>query len=238
MDLTIEGIMSYPTLFKAASIASDPKSDPKFSCSVLVKKGDPQIVEIEKAIEVVKSAKWPKGMPDKSVNYVLVDCRVEYPNEPEFSDYMVVRARSDETRRPVVCDVNHHDIIDPSKVIPGGKCKMAISIFAYTTMRGGVSAGLNGVLVLDGIGDLGKLGKTLTKDQMFGQSDEHASTTSTEPPTEENGQESTEVSMVEKEYVPNVPIMTEKAGDNSYSDFTSEGWTHDQLVDGGYVEMD
>jgi len=234
MDLTIEGIMSYPTLFKAERIASDPKSSPKFSCSVLVKKGDPQIEVIEKAIDVVKSAKWPKGMPSKSVNYVLIDCRVEYPNEPEFGDYMVVRARSDETRRPVVCDVNHHDIVDPSKVIPGGKCKMAISIFPFTTMRGGISAGLNGVLVLEGVGELGKLGKTLTKDQMFGQSDEHASTESS---TEVIEQESNETPVIEKEYVTDSPIMTEKAGNLEYSDFISEGWTHDELVDGGYVEI-
>lgn len=213
-NITVEGILSYPSIFKASKIANDPTSTPRFSCSVLIKKGDPQIERINQKIEEVKNNTFPNGMPPKSTIHVLVDCAVEFPNDVSLRDYMVFRAHSKEDRRPVVCDVDQQDVIDPSKACAGDICKMSVFIFAFKTMKGGISAGLNGIMLLYKQGKLGKLGNTITKEEMFGN-----------------------VLRKETFQSKNTPIMTDKAGSTPYSDFIENGWTHDQLVDHGYVHV-
>ena len=210
ISIVVEGILSYPNVFKPVKYVDDPTSVPKFTCSLLIKKSDPQINLIENTIAAVQQSFFPNGMPAKAGNHVLIDCMNDMLEEVSLHEYMVVRAKASEDRRPTIFDVNRKDVIDPSRVKPGDIGKMDISIFGFKTSKGGISAGLNGVMILENEGVLGRLGNIRHRDDMFR-------------------------SAAEGRGAPVVPIMTAKALGVPYNTFIMQGWSDETLLANGYL---
>lgn len=61
MQFKVKGILSYPHLFTPRSV--NPGDDPKFSASILLRKDDPQVQQIQQIIDTEKANGWPNGFP-------------------------------------------------------------------------------------------------------------------------------------------------------------------------------
>lgn len=207
MDITVSGILSYPSLFKAVTAEGFPDGPPKFRCSVLLKKGSEDHLKIEKAIEKLKRGRWGDNIPSK----FDLKCLIDLSHIPETKNYMSLKALNDASTRPRVIDGNGEEIISPDMCVPGLKCKMCVSLYTYDKAGGGISAGIHGVKILDVMGELGRLGRALlTDDEMFGEQVNKAP----QPPLVEQF------------------IMTEKAIELDWfkrSDVTGE-WNDDELL--------
>lgn len=57
---TIKGVLSFPTLFTPKTAQG--ATEAKFSCSILVPPGDPQIAQLNSEIERIKADSFPNGM--------------------------------------------------------------------------------------------------------------------------------------------------------------------------------
>ena len=53
MQFKVKGILSYPHLFTPRSV--NPGDDPKFSASILIRKDDPQVQQIQQIIDTEKA---------------------------------------------------------------------------------------------------------------------------------------------------------------------------------------
>lgn len=166
MNITVSGILSYPSLHKAVTLENYPNNPPKFRCSVLLKKGSEDHRRIEKAIETVKREKWGENIPSN----FEIKCLTDLSHDTATKDYVVLKALNDESNRPRVIDQNGEEVISPALCTSGSKCMMSVSIYAYLKSGNGVSAGINGVKVSDIMGELGRLGRAqMTDDEMFGE---------------------------------------------------------------------
>lgn len=208
--LTIEGILSYPTIFKAEKFKNKPNSDPRFGCSVLIyREHNLQLGKIKSEIQIVQDVTWPQGMPSEYTG----SCIKPYKDDDK---YLVFRAYAKEDNRPTVVDVNGEDITDPSIAVAGKMAKMCASIYTYDD---GITAGLEGVMILEEMGELGRLGVGKpTKEEMFGTMNQ-----TSQPP----------VSGVIEERPSH--IMTAKARGIPYQQFIDDGWSDPQLIEQGYM---
>ncbi len=165
MQFKVKGIISYPNLFQARSI--QPGDDPKYSCSVLLKKGDPQIAAVQTIIEQEKANAWPSGFPPNGKLF-MKDCSVAFPSEPSIHGYMVVSGNARVDSKPAVVDMNTLPVIDPSLVYAGAVAWVAFNSFTYDQpVNKGVSAGLNAVMITGEMGELGRLDGRPSVESMF-----------------------------------------------------------------------
>lgn len=165
MNITVTGILSYPNLHRATTLTNYPNNPPKFRCTVMLKKGSDDLLRVENAINQVGSNKWGVDFPPN----FEVKCLVDLNKDPVTRDYMALKALNSEDSRPKVVDINREEIITPDKCIAGTMCQMSVSLYAYDKSGNGISAGINGVMIMDVIGELGVLGRDrLTVDEMFG----------------------------------------------------------------------
>ena len=211
VSLSVKGIISYPSVFKPKPYTNDPKSAPKYGCSILVEKTDPQIQKIQSAITTVQTAFFPNGMLAKSKNHMFIDCATAYPEDQSLHHCMIVRSKSEESKRPVVMDSSNNDVVDPSRVKPGDIGCIDITIFGFKTVNGGISAGLNALMIFEEEGAMGRLGSARKREEMFQDTEPHTRASS--------------------------PIMTAKANGVPYETFLAQGWTHEAMVAGGYVQL-
>lgn len=159
MKLTIKGILSYPNIITPRAIQQG--DTPKYSCSILIRKGDPQIDEINRAIETAKLDGFPSGFPNTA--------RVFLKESPEYPEFFVISTSANEVYKPDVVDSNLQPIIDPSSVYAGVIAYVSINTFSYNKPASkGVSAGLNGVMLTGIEGELGRLDGRPTVEMMFG----------------------------------------------------------------------
>lgn len=166
MNITVSGILSYPSLFKAVTAEGFPDGPPKFRCSVLLKKGSEDHRKVKKAIEKLKRERWRDNTPSK----FDLKCLIDLSHIPETKNYVSLKALNDASTRPRVIDKNGEEIISPDRCVPGLECKMCVSLYTYDKAGGGISAGIHGVKILDVMGELGRLGRArLTDDEMFGE---------------------------------------------------------------------
>ncbi len=216
MNITVSGILSYPNLHRAVTLENYPNNPPKFRCTVLLKKGSADLKKIENMLERLKQEKWKGKAP---FNFEL-KCLIDLINDPITSDYVALKALNSEDNKPRVLDQNGEEIITPSQLTAGMLCQMSVSLYVYTKSGNGVSAGINGVKLSGGMGELGLLGRgRLSDEEMFGPS------SSSEPPFV--------IEPVVKKY-----IMTDTAkafGWKERSDVTGD-WNNDKLlIEHGYM---
>lgn len=165
MQLTIKGVLSYPYLFQPRSIKED--QEPKFSCSVLIPKGDAQIAQIEEAINTEKNNSFPSGFPHNG-KLCLKDCAVESPNDPKLANYMELRCTAKADQRPQVCNMEYAPLTDPAMVYPGMVAWVAVNTYSFNMpLSKGISAGLNGVMITNEEPPLGRLDNRPSVEQLF-----------------------------------------------------------------------
>lgn len=230
----IKGILSFPHLFQARAV--NPGDDPKYSLSVLIPKGDPQIALIEAAIAEAKANGFPSGFPPNG-KVCLKDCAIQFPNRPEQLNYMVITLTSGVLHKPVVCDANLQPIIDPGEVFPGADAEVAITIKAYKGQAfNGVGGYVNGVKVLGTEGALGRLDSSQTAEQMFGG-------VSSPPPTTAAPTAPAAPAAPAAPPAPGAPAapqyqMTAKANGVTRETFlATPGWTEELLISEGMMVM-
>jgi len=161
--MKIQGILSFPHLFKANSNFGD---EPKFSASLYIPKGDPQIAEILKAIEEAKAVTFPSGFPT-GASVCLQDCSVKHPDQLNLSGYMVLATTAGQEYRPGIVDEDLQPITSSDEVYAGGIVVLDAKICGFTTGKKGVTCYLNNVLNLGVEGPLGRLTNRKTAQESF-----------------------------------------------------------------------
>lgn len=215
MNITVTGILSYPNLHRAATLENYPNNPPKFRCTVLLKKGSDDLRKIESKIEQLKHNKWVDKVP---LNFEL-KCLIDLNNDPVTENYVALKALNSEDNKPIVVDENGEEIITPAQCIAGTICQMSVSLYAYDKSGNGVSAGINGVMIMNTMGELGILGRDrLTVAEMFGNQ--------SVPPFVEEDDTPFEPA-AKKEYT--MTDAAKKFGWHKRSDVSGE-WDHDDLL--------
>lgn len=227
MNITVSGILSYPKLHRAETLEDFPNGPPKFRCSVMLRKDSVDLQKVRRVIEKLKQEKWGGDIP----KHFDLKCLTNLGNDSATADYVALRALNNEYDKPRVIDQNGEDIISPAQCVAGLKCMMSVSIYAYSKSKAvnGISAGINGVKIMETMGELGKLGRqALTNDEMFGGQSSHSSTKT-----------SVLAKVIDAE-TPKQFTMTEKAIDLGWtkrSDVMGD-WNDDQLLlDNGYMTV-
>ena len=210
-NITIDGILSYPSLMKPTTLESFPNNPSRYRCTVLIKRGSEHHQNVMMIIDQLKREKWSKGIPSRFEVKCIID--MIHDDDLKMRQYIAIKALNSEFDRPRVIDQDGNEVIDVSILEPGRLCKMSASIYPYVKSGDGISAGINGVMIMKDMGELGRLGRNrLTDDQMFGR---HIDS-----------------------YLPVLTthrIMTEKAVSVTYQQFIDNGWTDDLLVKHGYL---
>ena len=211
----VKGIISYPHLFNARAI--QPGDEPKYSISVLLKKGDPQIATIQALIEQEKANGWPSGFPANG--------KVFLKESPDHPEYMIVSGNSKADSKPAVVDANMNPVMDPSQVYAGAICWVAFNSFTYNqAVNKGVSCGLNAVMITGEEGELGRLDGRPTVESMFADVTGDVSPAPTPAPNTPDAPAPT------PQYV-----MTEKAGTFTHEQYIASGWTDEKLIAEGMM---
>lgn len=235
MRITIKGILSFPHLFTARAV--DANSDPKFSVNVLVPKNDPQVAQIQQALETEKANGFPSGFPPNGKVF-LKDLAVEQPNKPELANYYEIRSSSPADSRPHVVDGNYNKIVDPGDVYPGCVAYVNINTFSYNKpMSKGIAAGLNGVMLTGEEGALGRLDSRPSVEEMF---QGVAAGAPTAPPTQPAATAPAAPPPAPPAAPPAAPaapqfVMTEKAAGFTREQYHAQGWTDEALLDAGMM---
>ncbi len=219
MNITVTGILSYPSLYRAVTLENYPNNPPKFRCTALLKKGSDDLRRVTNAIERLKKDKWPIEVP---ANFE-VKCLIDMIKDPIAGNYVALKALNSEDDKPRVVDQNNEEIITPSQLKAGMRFQMSVSLYVYDKSGNGVSAGINGVKILDGMGELGLLGRgRLSDEEMFGGEN-------SAPPLSP----STAVLAAKKEYT--MTDAAKKFGWHKRSDVSGE-WDNDNLLlENGYM---
>jgi hypothetical protein len=138
---------SYVHVFTPTAVeGSDNK---KYNVSLLIKKTNPIIADIRKAIKAAQEAgnpKW-KGKIPANLKLPLRDGDKDRPDNPEYKGHYFLGANS--TIRPKVVDAELNEIIDPEEFYSGCYGRAAVNFYTYS------AAGNNGVAC--GLGNLQKL---------------------------------------------------------------------------------
>lgn len=165
MNITVTGILSYPSLHRASVLENFKNNPPKFRCTVMLEKDSDDLRKIYSKIEQLKHNKWGGDVPS---NFEL-KCLLDLSKDPATENYMALKALNGENNKPIVVDENGEEIITPAQCVAGTICQMSVSLYAYDKSGNGVSAGINGVMIMNTMGELGVLGRDrLTVAEMFG----------------------------------------------------------------------
>ena len=216
-QIKIKGILSYPHLFQARSV--QPGDDPKFSVTVLLKKGDPQIATVQAVIDACKLNGFPAGFP--ATGKVFMKDGDETGKHP---GYMMVQANCRADQRPIVVDSNLQPVTDPSQVYAGAIAWASLNTSNYNMpVNKGVGCYINGVMVTGEEGELGRIDGRPTVDGMFGDLDAPPPAPPQAPPPAP----------------PQTPApayqMTEAANGVTRDAYIAAGWTDEQLILNGMM---
>jgi len=224
---TIKGILSFPAVFtpKLAKGASEEK----YSCTVLLAPGDPQIAAIQAEVDAAKANSFPSGYNGADECFGPYDTKYAGKDyyDPRFTGWYVFSCSAKADDRPAVVDVNRQPVIDPSKVFSGQVVYVSAGISGYTKGKGGIGGWLNGVMLTDEEPTMGRLDGKPSVDQMFasapgGSAPQAAAPSAPVPPA------------------PNAPqaeaalVMTDKANGVTLEQYlATPGWTEQMLIDQG-----
>jgi len=232
MQLKIKGIMSYPHLFTPRSV--QPGDDPKYSVTILLRKDDPQVAQIQAIIAQEKANAWPTGFPPNGKVF-LRDCTETQPGNAAVANWVEVRCGAPADNKPAVVDANIQPVMDPGAVVAGEIAWVSLNTFTYNmAVSKGVGAGLNGVMLTKELGEFGCLDNRPTAEQMFadvagGHAPAPAAAPSTPPPPAPN--------FMTPPPPPAVPQFTMTAAANGVTReaYHAAGWTDDMLIANGLL---
>lgn len=166
MQLKVKGILSYPHLFQPRAVQQG--DEPKYSASILIRKDDPQVAQIQQAVETEKANGFPSGFP-ANAKCAFKDGAVAYPEDPAMHNFYIISANAKADQRPALVDASLQPVVNPSDVYAGAVAWCAINFFSYSKqISKGVGCGLNGVMLTGEEGELGRLDGRPTVEQMFG----------------------------------------------------------------------
>tara|TARA_R110002153_G_scaffold204675_1_gene357476 strand:+ start:2866 stop:3459 length:594 start_codon:yes stop_codon:yes gene_type:complete len=163
---TIKGILSFPAVF--APEKATPTSDPRFGLNLLVHESDPQHAAMQADIKEMLANAYPAGTPPGTeVSYSPCENVKSYFGKPQYAGWWVLRAYSRQDSPPIVCDMRTQPVMDRGKIFPGAEAYVQFNFYAYSGGKGGIAAGLNGVMS-DGVtGSIGRLDNKQSASQMF-----------------------------------------------------------------------
>lgn len=211
MSITVKGILSFPNLFEPKSINN---GAPKYTCSIVIKKSDPQVQTIKSAIDRAINDGFPSGFPAKG-KLCLKKGDEECPEDQKMHDYVIVSCAAGEAYKPAIVDLDRKPIVDRSKVYAGLVCWFAINVYPYKMdMSKGIACGLNGVMVTEELGELGRLDSRPSVDKMFAAVGDV---------------------VVPSAPKPSVYMMTPKANGLTRDAYKAAGWSDEQLIQHGFM---
>jgi hypothetical protein len=253
-QIQIKGILSFPHVFQPRAIPGSQDSTPKYSCSVLIAKNDPQLAQVQAVIEQEKANGFPSGFPANG-KLCLKDCAVEevYKTDPRFHQYMVLSMNNAD--KPLTVDQNLQPLMDPSQVYAGCIAWVSVGIQAYNKqVNKGVGAYINGLMPTGEEGPLGRIDGRPTAEQMFGgvaggvaggQVATNNTAPAMAPPVGTVPMQAAPVGIPGQVSAPPVappttpnqtaPVlqMTAAANGVTYEAYKQQGWTDDQLIQNG-----
>lgn len=166
-QLKIKGILSYPHLFSPRAV--NPGDDPKYSVSILIRKDDPQLAQVQALVDQEKANGFPSGFPANG-KLCLKDCAVEpsFAGDPKLHNFMVLSTNNKD--KPQVVDMGTlGPLMDPAMIYAGCVAWVSVGIQAYSMpVNKGVGAYVNGVMPTGEEGELGRIDGRPTAAQMFG----------------------------------------------------------------------
>jgi hypothetical protein len=234
--------MSYPTLFTPR--AATPGDDPKYGVNILIPKGDPQIAQIQAAIQAEITAGL-QGKQPSADPICLKDCMVQYPDNPQQVGYMELRCSSGASNKPHVVDINRQPVIDPSQVYGGAEGWFSVAVSAYSTPQKGITTYVNGVMLTGQEGALGRLDNKQSADAMFANVGAGAAPGApmtappvapmTAPPVAPPAAPMAPPAAPPAPPAAPVHQMTPKAAGTTYEQFIAAGWTDELLVQHGMM---
>ena len=248
----VKGILSFPHLFQPRAVKQG--DDPKYSCSVLILKTDPQLAQVQQIIEAEKANGFPSGFPPKG-KVCLKDGAVEYPQDPRLHNYMIINGSAKADQKPVVVDAGMQPVMDPATVYPGAEAWVQFNTFVYNMDTSkGVGAGLNGVMLTGLEGALGRLDNRPTAEQMFADVAGGGTTAPMAPPAAPQTPVAPAVP-AQPAAAPTAPtppappappaapaapaqlIMTAAANGVTYDQYKAQGWTDEQMIAAGVAQQ-
>lgn len=225
MQFKVKGILSYPHLFTPRSV--NPGDDPKFSASILVRKDDPQVQQIQQIIDTDKANGWPNGFPANGRQF-MKDGAVQHPDRPEMHSYMIISANAKADSKPHTVDMQMNPVMNQADAYAGAVVWAALNSFVYNQpVNKGVGCGLNGIMLTGEEGELGRLDGKPTVEGMFGDvaqggggAPQAPAAPATPPPA-----------------APSAPKyqMTDKANGLTREQYHAAGWSDEQLVQHGIM---
>jgi len=221
MKLNVKGILSYPHLFQPRAVNQG--DDPKFSASILIRKGDPQLAYIQSVIDQEKANGWPSGFPSSGRQF-LADGALKFPTDPAMANFMVISANANADSKPAVVDPNLAPVMDQSQVFAGAIVWASLNTFIYNqTVNKGVGAGLNGIMVTGEIGELGRIDGRPSVESMF------------DGVTVGGAPGAAPASMSAPAPAPAPAHQMTAAAQYTYDQYKASGWTDAQLIQAGFM---
>lgn len=212
--LILHGILSYPHLFVARAINKG--DDPKYSTGLLIAKNDPQLMQLNQAVELEKASGFPQGFPD-SGKVCIKDCAVQFPDRPELAGYFYIASSTGANSKPPVVGMDRLPIMDQSLVFAGAMAYVAVNIAFYNNpLNKGITSYLQSVMIDGTEGPLGRLDGRPSVETLFASVPQQPVT----PQLPGSVQQ---------------PQMTAKAAGTTYESFIQSGWTDQDLRLHGYI---
>lgn len=219
----VKGILSYPHLFTPRSVEEG--KDPKYSTNILIRGTDPQLQSILALLEQEKNNGFPSGFPANG----KVFCK---PSE-DYPGWYQIAGNADHRQRPAVVDENYTPIADPARVYAGLVAHVSFNTFTYNKpVNKGVGAGLNGVMITNETGELGRIDGRPTVEKMF--AGVGTAPVGMAAPAPMMAPPVAPAPIAPPPVAP-VRTMTPKAAGATYESFISNGWNDTMLIEHGYM---
>jgi hypothetical protein len=217
----VKGILSYPHLFTPRAVQQG--DDPKFGVVVLLRDTDPQLQQILALQDQEKKNGFPSGFP----NTGKVFCKPS----PDYPGWHQISGGAKADQRPAVVDEQFTPVSDPGRVFAGMVAHVSFNTFTYSTpVNKGVSAGLNGVMITNETGELGRIDGRPSVEAMFAG-------VGSDPVGAPFAAPSMPPSPPAPPAPPAAPVrlMTPKAGGVTYEAYIANGWTDALLIEHGMM---
>ena len=233
----ITGILNFNDIFTAKIPAAG--GDPKFSASILLPPTDPQVPVLLAEVEAAKANTFPSGFPaGGNVCFDLYEVKVpphkDYHN-PALVGWYMFTCNAAADSRPVVVDENRQPVIDPSKAYGGLLVHCSAGISGYTKGTGGVGGWLNGVMLTETLGSLGRIDGRPSTEQMFA----NVGAAPVAAPAAAAPAAAAPAAPAPAAPAPAAPValtMTAAANGTTYEAYVAAGWTDEQMIQGGVAQ--
>lgn len=149
ITMVIRGRLSFVNVFVPQKF--DEGQQAKYSVTVMVPEGDPQVKTIAQAIKKIANEEWGPGSDKKlgqqnGIRNVFRNGSERVDEYPEFAGCMFFSANS--SRKPGMVDKDLQPIISPEDIYSGVDAQVQVNFYAYDVKGKGVAAGLNHIRVI------------------------------------------------------------------------------------------